>query len=65
MMASAWRNEDLILESEQGDAIPDAVIIDSHDQPVMLIEFGGDYAADRISAFHDDAAMRGTPYQIW
>jgi len=50
---------------EAGESVPDAVLVDQHEQPAVLIEFGGDYAADRVAAFHDDAAGRGLPYQIW
>lgn len=63
--AKAWRGENLITDSEPGQAMPDAVLLDSNDEPAMLIEFGGDYEADRIAAFHDDAVLRGLPYQIW
>lgn len=63
--AKAWRGENLITDGEPGQALPDAVLLDSNDEPVMLIEFGGDYEADRIAAFHDDAVLRGLPYQIW
>lgn len=63
--AQAWRGEDLISGNESGQSRPDAVIVDGNDEPILLIEFGGDYAADRIAAFHDDAVLRGLPYQIW
>jgi len=63
--ASAWRGENQITNNEPGQSLPDAILVDSNDQPAMLIEFGGDYQADRIAAFHDDAVLRGLPYQIW
>jgi len=63
--AKAWRGEDLLTDNEPGQSLPDAVLIGRDEQPAMLIEFGGDYSADRISAFHDDAVMRELPYQIW
>ena len=63
--ASAWRGENQIADAEPGQSLPDAMLVDRNDQPVMLIEFGGDYQADRIAAFHDDAVLRGLPYQIW
>ncbi|PHQ36974.1 replication-relaxation family protein [Rhodopirellula bahusiensis] len=63
--ATAWRGENLITDSEPGQSMPDAILVDSNDEPAILIEFGGDYQADRISAFHDDAVLRGLPYQIW
>jgi len=61
----AWRGEDWLTDNEPGQSVPDAVLVDRHEQPTMLIEFGGDYSADRIASFHDDAAFRGLPYQIW
>ncbi len=61
----AWRGENLLTDAEPGRSLPDAVLVSEDDEPHTLIEFGGDYDADRIAAFHDDAAMRGLPYQIW
>lgn len=63
--AKAWRGENLITDSEPGQSMPDAVLLDANDEPAVLIEFGGDYEAERIAAFHDDAVLRGLPYQIW
>lgn len=63
--ANAWRGENQITENEPGQSMPDAILVDANDQPAMLIEFGGDYEAERIAAFHDDAVLRGLPYQIW
>jgi len=63
--SKAWRGENLISDSEPGQSLPDAILVDSNDEPAMLIEFGGDYEANRIAAFHDDAVLRGLPYQIW
>ncbi len=63
--ASAWRGEDLITDNEPNQSMPDAILVDSNDEPAILIEFGGDYEAGRIASFHDDAVLRGLPYQIW
>ncbi len=63
--ATAWRGENLITDSEPGQSMPDAMIVDPNEVPVLLIEFGGDYESARVSAFHDDAVLRGLPYQIW
>lgn len=62
---NAWRGENQLTDTESGQALPDAVLVDEHEQPHTLIEFGGDYSATRIAAFHDDAVVRGLPYQIW
>ncbi len=63
--AAAWRSEDMLTYIESGESVPDAVLVDSNEQPVVLIEFGGDYSADRVASFHDSAAHSGLPYQIW
>jgi len=64
-LASAWRGEDLLTDTEPGESVPDAVIVDQNEQPSLLIEFGGDYSTKRVAAFHDDAVYRSLPYQIW
>lgn len=64
-LAAVWRGEDMLQEIEPGQSVPDAVLVNDDEQPIALIEFGGDYGPERISAFHDDAAVRGLPYQIW
>ncbi len=63
--ASAWVGEDMIEDVPSHQSQPDAVLVDEQSEPAMLIEFGGDYSAERISTFHEDAVLRGLPYQIW
>lgn len=60
-----WRGEDMLDEYQSGDSLPDAVLVDANEQPHTWIEFGGDYNADRIARFHEDAAQLQMPYQIW
>mgnify|MGYP003663079709 CR=1 FL=1 len=64
-LAQAWRSEDMLTDIERNQSVPDAVLVDQDEHPLVLIEYGGDYSADRVAAFHDDAASRGLPYQIW
>ena len=61
----AWVSEDSLQDDVRGEAVPDAVLIDEEQEPQVWIEFGGDYSAHRIRAFHDSAAGRSIPYQIW
>lgn len=64
-LAEAWRGEDLIDDSEPGESLPDAALVDQNENHTVLIEFGGDYNAQRVAEFHDDAEHRNLPYQIW
>lgn len=62
---AAWRSEDMLTGIESGESVPDAVLVDKDEQPIVWIEFGGDYSSERVAAFHDSAAHRSIPYQIW
>lgn len=61
----AWLGEDSLQDFTRGDSVPDAVLKDDRRQAMVWIEFGGDYSAQRIRAFHDSAAGQSVPYQIW
>jgi hypothetical protein len=63
--ATAWRGEDLLAHTRQGEKLPDAFIVDESDRVIWVIEFGGGYDADRVQAFHNDCVARGLPYQLW
>lgn len=63
--ARAWIGEDQLEEDEPGFSIPDAVIVNETQQTQMLIEFGGNYNAQRLVDFHEAAAARNVPYQVW
>lgn len=63
--ADAWRSEDMLTGFELGESVPDAVLVDKHEEPIVLIEYGGDYSAERVANFHDSAAQKSLPYQIW
>lgn len=63
--AEAWRGEDLLAHTRRGEKLPDAFIVDEENEPLWLIEFGGDYDAHRLQAFHEDCRVRDIPYQLW
>lgn len=63
--AAAWRGEDLLAHTRQGQKLPDAFLVDAHERVVWVIEFGGGYDAARVQAFHEDCERRGLPYQLW
>ncbi len=63
--SSVWVGEDILAPSRVGQKLPDAALVDQHGEPTLLIEFGGSYGPTRVSDFHDDAAARGLPYQLW
>jgi hypothetical protein len=63
--AKAWRGEDLLAHTRQGEKCPDAFIVNETEQVVCVVEFGGQYNAERVREFHEDCATRGLPYQIW
>lgn len=63
--ADAWRGEDLLAYTRFEEKRPDAFVVNSDEQVVMVIEYGGRYDADRIADFHRDCAARDLPYQLW
>lgn len=63
--AEAWRGEDLLAHTRDGEKCPDAFVVNATEQVVLVIEFGGRYDAARIEAFHGDCAQRELPYQLW
>lgn len=64
-LALTWIGEDILAPSRIGQKLPDAALVDAAGEPTMLVEFGGSYGPARVADFHDDAAARGLPYQIW
>ncbi len=64
-LADRWTGEGVLAASRIGQKLPDAALLDNNGEPEILIEFGGAYAASRVAEFHNDAAARGLPYQIW
>ena len=62
---SFWVGEDILAPTRRRQKLPDAALLDRSGNPALLIEFGGSYAADRVTAFHEDAASRQLPYHLW
>ena len=63
--AAAWRGEDLLAHTRQGEKLPDAFFVNQTDEIIAAVEFAGGYNAERIQAFHDDCVNRNLPYQLW
>lgn len=63
--AAAWRSEDVLAHTRHGEKLPDAFLVDSSQRVQWVIEFGGSYDTDRVSAFHQDCEQRQLPYQLW
>ena len=63
--AEAWRGEDLLAHTRQGEKLPDGFIVNEAGETVWVIEFGGAYDTARVQEFHEDCARRSLPYQIW
>ncbi len=66
-LAMAWRGEDFMAHTRRAyrDKLPDAFVVNSDDDVIAVIEFGGGYDADRVHEFHADCASRRLPYQLW
>jgi hypothetical protein len=70
LLASAWIPEVVIArQSEPGEKVFDAYIVDSRSTPAIAIDFAGpSYAASngaRLRELHECAAEKGLPYEIW
>jgi hypothetical protein len=64
-LALAWQGEDIVAPSRHRQKLPDAVLFDPAGQPTLAVEFIGDYPAERIQAFHDDAVRRSLGYELY
>ena len=65
LLAETWHSEDLMAWMRRGEKLPDAFLLNPAGAVDWVIEFGGDYDAARVAAFHQDCAERNLPYQIW
>lgn len=67
LRSGIWVSEDLFRLSfaQPRSKIPDAVLLNDLGEVESAIEYGGEYSADRLRAFHRFCAKRGWPYQIW
>lgn len=64
-LALAWQGEDIVAPARHRQKLPDAILYNRAGEPIMAIEFIGDYPVERIQAFHDDCAFRGLPYEMY
>ena len=65
-MLRHWIGEDRLAPYRLRQKLPDAVLARGPaESPHLILEFGGRYDKRRLAAFHDDALIRGTPYEIW
>lgn len=64
-LALAWQGEDIVAPSRHRQKLPDAILYNRASEPMMAIEFIGDYPVERIQAFHEDCANRGLPYEMY
>ena len=64
-LALAWQGEDIIAPSRHGQKLPDAMLFNRSGEPMMAIEFIGDYPVERVISFHNDAVSRGIPYEVY
>lgn len=63
---SLWIGEDRLAPDRRRQKLPDAILAARPaDKPLLILEFGGQYDKRRLTAFHEDAAERGVPYEIW
>jgi hypothetical protein len=63
--AAAWRGEDVLAHTRQGQKCPDAFLVDGRGEVTAVVEFGGDYGPDRVRAFQQDCIDRRLPFEIW
>ena len=64
-LARAWVHEDELEGSyEKGEPRPDAVIFDGR-KPVLAVEFGGDYSAQKLFEQRRGCARRKLPWELW
>jgi hypothetical protein len=63
---SLWIGEDRLAPYRRRQKLPDAILATSPvEKPILILEFGGRYDKRRLVSFHEDAAKRGIPYEIW
>jgi hypothetical protein len=63
---SLWIGEDRLAPHRRRQKLPDAILAARPaDKPLLILEFGGHYDKRRLIGFHEDAAQRRVPYEIW
>lgn len=61
--AEHWVHEDQFAEQMFTEGrVPDAAIASD---PIVAIEFGGSYRADKLLSFHVAMAAQNIPYEVW
>lgn len=63
--ARAWVSEATLTASRRNQKLPDAEIHNGAGEPVLVIEFGGSYTAERVQRIHEDCVLRETAYELW
>ncbi len=61
----SWQGEDIVAPTRVGQKLPDALLYSAQGEPVLAVEYIGDYPATRIAAFHEDCAARRLPYEVY
>lgn len=62
---AAWVPENRLPSTPDGEKRPDAVLHDAQGDPILVIEFGGAYSAERVEDFHRHCEQRALAYQLW
>ena len=63
--AARWVIEDR-LPKVRGERNPDALVFDpAGEKPVLAVESGGAYPADRVRSFHAHCERLRLPYELW
>lgn len=61
-----WIGEDELAPYRKHQKLPDAIIAEATTRtPKLVVEFGGAYDKERVTAFHRDCEQRALPYEIW
>lgn len=63
--AAGWWVEDLRGKAGYRLKDPDVVLFDDDAQPMLIIEFGGEYDAKRVREFHDHCRTAACAYELW
>jgi hypothetical protein len=64
-LAARWVIEDR-LPKVRSERNPDALVFDpSGERPVLAVESGGAYPAERVASFHAHCERLGLPYELW
>lgn len=65
-LAECWQSEETIRRSRPnapGEKLPDAIVRFNGGQKV--VDFGGEYSAEKLESFHRWAEEKALPYEFW